>query len=181
MNKWSPLGILLNNGTATKHLRKIRHVALDMDGTIYNGASLFGTTIPFLALLKNLGIGHTFLTNNPSKSTAEYLAHLSKMSIKATAEQLYTSTHASIDFLKNKWPQVRRLFVLGTPGLGEELAAAGFTLTTDNPKDCPDAVLVGFDTTLTYARLCRAAWWIKQGRPYFATNPDRVCPPNQTT
>src|SRR5208282_4224300 len=106
---------------AMKPLRNIRHVALDMDGTIYNGASLFGTTIPFLALLENLGIGHTFLTNNPSKSTAEYLAHLSGMRIRATAEELYTSTQATIDFLKKEWPQVRRLFVLGTPGLREEL------------------------------------------------------------
>jgi|SRR5665213_1384295 len=181
MNTSSHLRVLLDNGTATESLRKIRHVALDMDGTIYNGASLFGTTIPFLALLKNLGIGHTFLTNNPSKSTAGYLAHLSKMGIQAAAGQLYTSTHVTIDFLKLKWPQVRSLFVLGTPGLGEELAAAGFTFTADSPEDCPDAVLVGFDQTLTYARLCRAAWWIRQGRPYFATNPDRVCPTDQPT
>src|ERR1039457_6919072 len=171
----------IDNGKATKSLGKIRHVALDMDGTIYNGTSLFGTTIPFLALLEKLGIGHTFLTNNPSKSSAEYLAHLRAMNIQATADQLYTSTLATIDFLKIKWPQVRRLFVLGTPGLGEELQAAGFTLTADSPEDCPDAVLVGFDQTLTYARLCRAAWWIKQGKPFFATNPDRVCPTDQPT
>jgi NagD protein len=61
------------------------------------------------------------------------------------------------------------------------LAAAGFTLTTDSHQDFPDAVLVGFDQTLTYARLCRAAWWIQQGRPYFATNPDHVCPTDQPT
>ena len=42
-------------------------------------------------------------------------------------------------------------------------------------------MLVGFDQTLTYARLCRAAWWITQGKPYFATNPDRVCPTDQPT
>jgi HAD superfamily hydrolase (TIGR01450 family) len=181
MNKSSSLSILSDNRRAGKHLLKIRHVALDMDGTIYNGASLFGTTIPFLSLLKELGIGYTFLTNNPSKSTAEYLAHLRQMSLQATAEQLYTSTHATIDFLNKKWPQVRRLFVLGTPGLGAELEAAGFTLTTDSHKDSPDAVLVGFDQTLTYKRLCRAAWWIKQGRPYFATNPDHVCPTDLPT
>jgi NagD protein len=34
---------------------------------------------------------------------------------------------------------------------------------------------------LTYARLCRAAWWISRGKPYFATNPDRVCPTDQPT
>ena len=42
-------------------------------------------------------------------------------------------------------------------------------------------MVVGFDQTLTYARLCRAAWWIKQGSPFFATNPDRVCPTNLPT
>ncbi|MBR4038017.1 MAG: HAD hydrolase-like protein, partial [Tidjanibacter sp.] len=30
-------------------------------------------------------------------------------------------------------------------------------------------------------RLCRAAWWIAQGKPYIATNPDRVCPTNLPT
>ncbi|MEC3880825.1 HAD hydrolase-like protein [Parapedobacter sp. 10938] len=32
---------------------------------------------------------------------------------------------------------------------------------------------------MTYPRLCRAAWWAKQGKPYFATNPDWVCPTDQ--
>jgi len=63
----------------------------------------------------------------------------------------------------------------------EEFARAGFTLLPDSPLDAPDAVVVGFDTTLGYARLCRAAWWIKTGKPYFATNPDRVCPTDEPT
>jgi HAD superfamily hydrolase (TIGR01450 family) len=163
------------------NLLKIRHVALDMDGTIYRGATLFPCTLPFLKLLRELGIGHTFLTNNPSKSAAEYLAHLGRMGIATIAEQLYTSTQATIDFLKKNRPELRRLFVLGTTGLNDELKAAGFELTPDDPKAPPDAVLVGFDTTLTYARLCRAAWWIKQGKPFFATNPDRVCPTDEPT
>jgi NagD protein len=71
--------------------------------------------------------------------------------------------------------------VLGTSGLCDELETAGFELTPDDPNVPPDAVLVGFDKTLTYARLCRAAWWIAQGKPFFATNPDRVCPTNEPT
>src|ERR1700735_2538584 len=89
---------------ARRQLRKIRHVALDMDGTIYTNKTLFKTTVPFLALLDRLQISHTFLTNNPPKSTAEYLAHLSAMGIPARAEHLYSSTHATIDFLKSKFP-----------------------------------------------------------------------------
>lgn len=166
---------------AARRLRQIRHVALDMDGTIYTDQTPFDATLPFLDLLGRLGLGHTFLTNNPTKSVAEYLAQLDRMGIAATAEHLYTSTHATIDFLKKNYPQLRRLFVLGTPGLGDELTAAGFELTPDDPAAVPDAVLVSFDRTLIYPRLCRAAWWLKQGKPFFATNPDYVCPTNEPT
>jgi NagD protein len=62
-----------------------------------------------------------------------------------------------------------------------EFRSAGYELTPDDPDSPPDAVVVGFDVTLTYARLCRAAWWIQQGKPYFATNPDRVCPTDKPT
>jgi HAD superfamily hydrolase (TIGR01450 family) len=162
-------------------LRQLRHVALDMDGTIYNGGTLFPFTLPFLDTLKELGIGHTFLTNNSSKSARDYLAHLKKIGIPAAPDELYTSTQAMIEHLQEKMPGVRRLFVLGTPSMSAEIAAAGFTLTADDPKDEPEAVVVGFDTTLVYARLCRAAYWIKQGKPFLATHPDRICPTDQPT
>ena len=164
-----------------RRLNKIRHVALDMDGTIYKGGTLFDATAPFLELLKELNLGCTFLTNNPSKSVTDYLAHLKQMGIPATEEQLYTSAQATIEFLQEKWPAVRRLFILGTPSMCDQFASAGFVLVADSSNEVPDAVVVGFDSTLTYPRLCRAAWWIKQGKPYFATNPDRVCPTDQPT
>jgi NagD protein len=152
-----------------------------MDGTIYRGGTLFETTEPFLALLKKLGIGYTFLTNNPSKSVRDYLAHLRDIGIGATEDQLYTSTQATIEYLREVWPKINRLFVLGTPSMCDEFSAAGFTLVPESPDAEPDGVVVGFDTTLTYPRLCRAAWWIRRGKPYFGTNPDRVCPTDQPT
>ena len=85
-----------------KRLRDIRHVALDMDGTIYSGGTLFESTLPFLALLGELGIGHTFLTNNSSKSARDYLARLRQIGIAATPDQLYTSTQATIEHLRRK-------------------------------------------------------------------------------
>ena len=165
----------------TAWLRKIRHVALDMDGTIYSGKTVFQTTVPFLALLRELGIGYTFLTNNPSKSKKMYLEHLAAMGIMADEDELYTSSQATIEFLQEKFPKVKRLFVLGTPGMCDEFTRAGFVLLPDDPQEEPDAVVVGFDMTLTYARLCRAAWWIQQGKLYVATNPDLVCPTDQPT
>src|SRR5260370_14386306 len=121
-----------------KRLAAIRHVALDMDGTIYRGETLFETTEPFLALLKHLGIGHTFLTNNASKSVTDYLAHLRGIGIVATQDQLYTSTQATIEYLREKWPLIKRLFVLGTASMCGEFSAAGFTLVPDSPAAEPN-------------------------------------------
>lgn len=152
-----------------------------MDGTIYSGSTLFRETKPFLAALAELKISHTFLTNNPSKSHADYLAHLRSFGLHPAADSLYTSAQATIQHLRNMSPAPERLFVLGTPSMCAEFSAAGFELLEDSPNEIPDAVVVGFDTTLTYPRLCRAAWWIKQGKPFIATNPDRVCPTDQPT
>ena len=110
-------------------LREIKHVALDMDGTIYKGTTLFSCTAPFLERMRELGIGCTFLTNNPSKSSADYLAHLKKLGVDATADQLYTSTQATIDCLRKRFPQVQRIFALGTPSMLSQFSDAGFVLT----------------------------------------------------
>jgi HAD superfamily hydrolase (TIGR01450 family) len=159
----------------------IRHVALDMDGTIYSGGTAFPFTKLFLARLHSLGIGYTFLTNNSSRSLKDYIAKLRGMGIAAGAENLYTSTQATIEFLREERPSVHRLFVLGTASMREEVASAGFALTADSATDEPDAVVVGFDTELTFSRLCRAAYWIKQGKPFIASHPDRVCPTDEPT
>lgn len=165
----------------TQRLRRIRHVALDMDGTIYLGTTLFPYTKQFLAMLSDMGIEYSFLTNNPTRSRADYLKKLSGMGIEASSEQMYTSALATIDYLKAHMPNVKKLYVVGTPSLENEMRQAGFELTDADSKELPDALVVAFDTTLTFAKLCRAAYLAQQGVPYIATNPDRVCPTDQPT
>lgn len=164
-----------------QRLAGIRHVALDMDGTIYMGNALFPFTIPFLRRLREMGITYSFLTNNPSKSLDDYLLKLHKMGIEATEEEMYTTTVATIDYLKAHYPSARRLFLLGTPSMISQFEKAGYISTADSADDVPDVVIAAFDMSLVYSRLCRAAWWIAQGLPYIATNPDRVCPTNERT
>lgn len=162
-------------------LKDIKHIALDMDGTIYNGSTLFPFTNPFLNKLKQLGINYSFLTNNPSKKVSDYLKHLKNMGVEAKLEEFYTSAQATIDYLKIQYPEKKKLFILGTPSMISEFEEAGFQSTENSSTDEPDAVVVGFDMSLTYARLCRAAWWIKQNKFYIATNPDRICPTDKPT
>ena len=169
------------NQKTKEMLRGIRHVALDMDGTIYMGSTLFPFTIPFLERVKQMGITYSFLTNNPSRSIDAYLQKLEHMGIHATEKEIYNTTIATIDYIHNHYPEARKLFLLGTPSMTEHFLTAGFISTADDPDDVPDIVVAAFDMTLTYSRACRAAWWIKQGLPYIATNPDFVCPTNERT
>lgn len=159
---------------------KIKHVALDMDGTIYLGGTLFPYTHGFLQTLRDAGLTYSFLTNNPTKSSKDYLKKLDALGIKATKEQMYTSSIATIDYIKLHYPEVKRIFTLGTPSMQREFINAGLELTADSPQDRPDMLVVAFDTTLTYERLCRAAWWASKTEiPFIATNPDWVCPTDQ--
>ena len=164
-----------------KRLAGIRHVALDMDGTIYLGRTVFPYTIPFLEKLGRLGISYSFLTNNPSRSIEAYIAKLHKLGIPCTDDQMYSTATATIDYIKTHFPSARRLFLLGTPSMTGQFEAAGFESCADDPGDVPDIVVAAFDKTLQYSRLCRCAWWISKGLPYIATNPDWVCPTDEDT
>ena len=162
-------------------LAGIRHVALDMDGTIYLGSRLFPYTVPFLEKLGRLGISYSFLTNNPTRSIDDYVATLHRLGVPCTHDQMYSTTTAAIDYIKAHFPQARKLFLLGTPSMISQFEAAGFISTAADPDDVPDIVVAAFDLTLVYSRLCRCAWWIAQGIPYIATNPDWVCPTDERT
>lgn len=108
-------------------VRKIKHVALDMDGTIYMGKTLFPFTTAFLSGLKAKGIGYSFLTNNPSRSIDDYLAKLEAMEINAEREEMYTSSLATIDYIKSHY-FVRKNFSMAMPGLEANLGISKVSL-----------------------------------------------------
>jgi HAD superfamily hydrolase (TIGR01450 family) len=161
----------------TADLVSIRHVVLDLDGTLYRGGRLFPVTLPFLDRLRRLSIGSTFLTNNTSQSKADYVLKLRRFGIEANERDIYTPADSAIAYLRDRLPGVQRLAVLGTPSLCAQFEEAGFGVGWDAPQ----AVIVGFDTTLTFERLCKTAYWVGQGLPFIATHPDLVCPTDEPT
>lgn len=160
-----------------ERLKCLKLVCLDMDGTIYKGKTLFPTTVPFLNFLKRHGIHYLFLSNNSSYSLSDYVDKLNKMGISASPAEFYISTDFTIDYLKSHHPEVKRIYALAVPTVQAEFRAAGFEIESDNPQ----AVIVAFDRTLCYDRLCRAAYFISRDVPAFATHPDPFCPTDQQT
>ncbi len=117
-------------------LKNIRHVVLDLDGTIYLGDRLFAWTKPFLELTDKLGIDHSFITNNSSRSALEYVSRLRGMGLEVEVDRIFTSAHATIEYLHRNHPRIGPIFVLGTPSLREEIRVAGFLLAEAVPAAC---------------------------------------------
>ena len=162
-------------------LKRIRHVVLDLDGTIYLGGRLFSWTLPFFETLDGLKIGYTFLTNNSSLSRQDYVESLRRKGLNAGIHNVHTSGQATIDFLRRHRPELQRLLLLGTDRLAAEFIEAGFALCDPEASPEPDAVIVGFDQSLKFELLCKAAYWIERGKPFLATHPDFVCPTDRQT
>ncbi|MBQ9874121.1 MAG: HAD-IIA family hydrolase [Thermoguttaceae bacterium] len=163
-------------------LKKIKRVVFDMDGTIYKGGTLFPFTKDVFETLEKIGIGYTFLTNNSSKSAKDYLKKILDLGLKSTPDNISTSATATFFYLKQHYPQVKKIYVLGTASLREEFVDHGYEMIDEyNETDEPELVVVAFDTTLTYDRLCKGTYWIGEGKPYIATHPDTVCPTDKAT
>ena len=69
-----------------------------------------------------------------------------------------------------------KLYVCGTQSLKDELKKEGLTLT-ENVEET-DCIVLGFDTELNFKKLHDVSFLLctRPGIPYFATNPDYVCP-----
>lgn len=155
-------------------LKSIELFLFDMDGTLYLGDRLFDFTIELLDTIKKTGGRYMFMTNNSSKSVADYIKKLKKLGIESVYEDFITSSQATAYYLK-KHHRDARLYVCGTESLKEELRSNGFTVTEE--LDEVDCIVMGNDNELTFKKLediCKLL--LSRNLPYIATNPDYVCP-----
>jgi len=154
-----------------ERLQPIRCFLLDMDGTFYLGDRLIDGSLDFLAALEKTGRTARFLTNNSSKSASVYAEKLRRMGVPERYRDVISSGHAAAHYCLDHFPK-GKCYLLGNPMLAAELTAMGLELTESDP----DYVLVAFDTTLDYAKMCKVCDFIRAGLPYIATHPDYNCP-----
>ena len=159
-------------------MEKIQDIKLflfDMDGTLYLGDRLYDFTKELLATIKSSGGKYMFMTNNSSKSVADYIKKLSKLGIESNYDDFITSSQATSYYLI-KYHKDATLYVCGTESLKEELRSNGFKITQS--LDETDLIVMGFDTELTFQKLHDVSKLLltRPGIPYIATNPDYVCP-----
>lgn len=146
----------------------------DMDGTIYEENRLFDGTLQLLDTITQQGGRYVFITNNSSRSVTDYIKKVSDMGIKADFDSFFTSTQATILYLKDRFPGAK-VYCQGTRSFVDELKEAGIDVTEEVEK--VDIVLTGFDMELTMQKLRKTCEILcTQDVTYIATNPDLACP-----
>ena len=159
------------NADKQQILKDVRCFALDMDGTIYLGEKWIDGAKEFLQEIEASGRSYVFLTNNSSKNASVYVEKLHRMEWDVKEDKIITSGQATIDYLKQNFPQ-KKVFLLGNPLLQEEFAQAGIILD----DVAPEVVVTAFDTSLDYQKMCKVCDFVREGLPYLATHPDYNCP-----
>lgn len=144
---------------------------LDMDGTFYLDDTLLPGALEFLALCRATGRQFAFLTNNSSKSKADYLAKLTRLGADVTEHDIFTSGDATLLYLAENGFS-KDILLIGHAQSGG--AVRGGRLHSAAAK--PRAVVLGFDTTITYNKLRLLCDAVRAGLPYIATHPDYNCP-----
>lgn len=152
-------------------LKRITCFALDMDGTVYLGEKWIDGAQDFLKAVEKAGKKYVFLTNNSSKSPGDYAEKLARMGLAVEESKIVTSGQATIAYLKKNYAN-KKVFLLGNERLQAEFEEEGILLEQQQP----DVVVTAFDTSLTYAKMCKVCDFVRAGLPYLATHPDYNCP-----
>lgn len=157
-------------------LRQKKLYLFDMDGTIYLDNDLFEGVDEFLKRIKNNGGKYVFITNNSSRSVVDYVKKLHKLGLDYIVEEDFlTSAQVSKMLLKQKFGK-QVIYAQGTKSFIQELTDGGLNITEEFDESAV-AVVVGFDTELTSEKLNTTCKMLtKLSVPYYATNPDWVCP-----
>lgn len=148
----------------------------DIDGTIAVGDTLYDGSTALLNYIEQIGGKAYYITNNSTKSGADYVNKFrDAFHLETKEEQFITSGYMTIRFLKEHFSD-KKLYVLGTTSFVTELRRNGLNVT-EKAEDGIQCVVVAYDSELSYAKLTEACKvLLTTDVPFYATNPDLRCP-----
>lgn len=148
---------------------------LDLDGVVYVGGAAVPGAASALAAAVSAGMRVEFVTNNALRTPGQVAERLRGYGVDARAEAVVTSAQAAARLLTERCGSGARVLVTGGEGLRVAVGEAGLTAVT-SADERPDAVVVGYDPTLDYARLAEAGLAVRRGALFVACNADETMP-----
>ncbi|WP_146691374.1 HAD-IIA family hydrolase [Bradyrhizobium canariense] len=157
---------------ASRANRPIRGIISDLDGVAYRDDDPIPGSVQAFRGWHERGVPYAFVTNNSTKSAAQFAAKLNGMGIPATAAQVFNTISAVSILLQQRWRPGTPVFAIGEQPLLEALEESGYRLTGTDAE----VVVLGFDAGLNYAKLRGAIRAALAGATVIATNPDVLTP-----
>ena len=156
-------------------LKDKRLFLFDIDGTLATGDELYRGSRELLSYIKEIGGEAIYITNNSTKSLADYVKKFERWDLETQEWQFVTSGFMAIRYLRENFSQ-KKIFVMGTASFVRDLREQGI-MVTERIEDDIVCVLVAYDSELNYGKLERACEILStKDVTYLATNPDLCCP-----
>ncbi len=158
------------------NLTKKKLFLFDIDGTIAVGNNLLEGTRELLEYIDSVGGKAYYITNNSTKSNADYVKKFKECFDLDTTEDLFiTSGYMTLQFLLKNYA-TDKIYVLGTASFIRELRKNGLHIVETAEKDIA-CVVVAYDSELNYNKLIEACKALSTTDvPFYGTNPDLCCP-----
>lgn len=168
-------------------------IFLDGEGVVWHGGSAIPNAAEAIDQMRASGFRVVILTNNASRSSAQYVERLNSAGFKGfTAKDVVTSAVACSRYLTRLGftKPNRKVFVIGTPGFCKELTETGITvITTENFENMdphtmeldPEvgAVIVGSSEEFSYRHVAIATRFVVENDAFLlSANKDGSYPLN---
>ncbi len=149
----------------------------DMDGVLWRGDEPLDGLRMLFGWLHERQIPYMLVTNNSSRTQADYVAKLLTMGVEGVRpDQIITSSIATADYMRSRYPAGTRVYAVGMSGLRAALEEEGFEVLPSNETFYPDypaqVVVSGIDFALSYNQLTTAALHLQYGADFIGTNGD---------
>lgn len=164
-------------------LRPVEGLVFDLDGTLVlsdrslKGYQVLPGAVELLNTLKARGVPFVVLTNGTNYPSSEQAPKLRALGLPISDDALLTPSSVAADLMPRRG--VKRVLVLGTPGVGHALAQAGIrtVFTGDQGTDQVDAVYIGWHPDCGMKDIeaaAKAIWngaelYVASDVPFFAT------------
>ncbi|MGL3104231.1 HAD-IIA family hydrolase [Bradyrhizobium sp. BR 1432] len=150
----------------------IEGIISDLDGVVYRGNAAIGEAIQAFKEWQAAGWPFCFVTNNSTHTPEEVVRKLERFGLIIEPKDVVTSAVTAAELARTKYPDLRRVFVIGAPSLVDAVAGAGFEITDRKPE----AVVMGLDRQITHEKMRIAVDAILNGAVFIGTNPDLLLP-----
>lgn len=145
---------------------------LDLDGTVYLGDVPIQQTVDFIVRHWDR-VQFYFLSNNTSKTPETYIHKLARLGIHTDLSRILSPITPLVDHLRIQG--IRTVYCVGNTDFVNCLIRTMPELIV--AEQGAQAVVLAYDTELTYEKLARSALLLQRPEVAFlATHPDLVCP-----